>query len=226
MANGWPPGLFFEADVQPLNSHSVEALSSLGVEAGEAAEWQKAWTVPLSVDALACAPLTSPALEVATMLESICGFDEYPWCGQAFVPLLRGVPAPIALLAPVPLALVALVAPLYLDSPLETALPTCTSTVATLTMPAASRPLAPASSARPDSMHSWRKYGQKKVFGIRFPVEYYRCFFQGCPARKRITGGFTFLIGGHSAHALSHRTRHTLARDWTGGDRPIAGVAP
>ena len=62
MANGWPPGLFFEADVQPLNSHSVEALSSLGVEAGEAAEWQKAWTVPLSVDALACAPLTSPAL--------------------------------------------------------------------------------------------------------------------------------------------------------------------
>ena len=200
-------------DVPSLPLRDIQRLSSQGAEPGKAAEWQTArTTVSLDVDDLACAPPASPALAVATMLESICCMHGRPVCGLTIVPL--GV-VPMSMPLPVPLALVALVAPLYLDGSRETltgqpldraSLGATAPTSAPVVSPV------PTSSARPDGTHSWRKYGQKNVFGVRFPVEYYRCVFQPCPARKRVTGGFTFFIGSHSDHPLSDRKMRSALR--------------
>lgn len=42
-----------------------------------------------------------------------------------------------------------------------------------------------------DDQHTWRKYGQKEIFGATYPRSYYRCthkFAQGCKASKQVQG--------------------------------------
>ncbi|XP_068668937.1 WRKY transcription factor 55-like [Aristolochia californica] len=41
----------------------------------------------------------------------------------------------------------------------------------------------------PDDGHTWRKYGQKEILGLRFPRSYYRCTHSklyGCEAKKHV----------------------------------------
>ncbi|KAL2541860.1 WRKY transcription factor 55 [Abeliophyllum distichum] len=65
----------------------------------------------------------------------------------------------------------------------------------------------------PEDGYTWRKYGQKDIFGSKYPRSYYRCthqkFYQ-CPAKKQVQrlnhDPSTFEVtyrGGHTCHMSS-----------------------
>ncbi|KAL2558431.1 WRKY transcription factor 55 [Forsythia ovata] len=65
----------------------------------------------------------------------------------------------------------------------------------------------------PEDGYTWRKYGQKEIFGSKYPRSYYRCthqkFYQ-CPAKKQVQrlnhDPSTFEVtyrGGHTCHMSS-----------------------
>ncbi|XP_076908065.1 putative WRKY transcription factor 17 [Bidens hawaiensis] len=66
----------------------------------------------------------------------------------------------------------------------------------------------------PADDYSWKKYGEKKAEGSRFPRVYYKCnSVKGCPARKRVELALTesrmLIVTYDGEHCHHHRHRHT-----------------
>ncbi|XP_057980230.1 probable WRKY transcription factor 11 [Malania oleifera] len=94
----------------------------------------------------------------------------------------------------------------------------------------------------PDDGFTWRKYGQKEIYGSRFPRGYYRCTHQKlyqCPAKKQVQrlddDPYTYEVtyrGEHTCHMSStaplarSQVMITTAheRHLTGGNIPLLAI--